>query len=209
MRAASVAICEDEKRAAQFWLAEMMLSLGKREKALPIIDSIISEFGPDSSNRAFIDGLILRWRITKTNADFQLARDAVKGAGESRPRHHFGGVLIDEGKYAEAEDILAADIETGDTVAQMLLTDARIRSGNADSARQLFLRTQRDQISSQYQYPYAVTACQVALSCRDEEIRGLAILSLSEILPTSPEEEKHVKDLLLSLQSDSHWGKLS
>ena len=50
-------------------------------------------------------------------------------------------------------------------------------------------------------YPYAVAAALLALSCKDERIRQLAIVSLREV-PTSGKMNEDLQYLLRTLQSE-------
>ncbi len=204
LRACSVAACPEEKWSAQLALAERMLHKGEGEKALAMVQSIIAESSTDGSDTgAPTEALMLRWRVTKSPSDFQSFRDAIGRESEIESRHHCAAILIDEGIYDAAEEILAEDVRGGDPSAKLLLTDARIQMGNVESGRVLFLTIERQQLSQQLQFPYAVVLGHLALACKAEEYRREAISLLSVLRPLTAEMNRQVRNLLQALQSEN------
>jgi len=176
IRASSVAADQSEKWRAQFALIEQLVNIGEKDKALSIVDSIIAE----SNGGAHTEARMLRWRITRTPADFQRFSDALDH-DPNPDRCRYGAILIDEGMYAEAEESLKSDVISGNPRAKILLTDARVRNGREASARELFVSIKPEQVSKKLRYPYAVAAALVALSCQDEKIRRLAVQLLHDL----------------------------
>jgi hypothetical protein len=145
---------------------------------------------------------LLRWRITKKESDFELAMSALN-RDPDHGRH--AGALIDEGKYDEAESFLAAPIKAGDPIAKLLIIDARLRGGNPDGARDLFL-TIDDQVPAHLLYPYGVAAALVALFLRDEKIRSRALAALRGLPAAAVESDKSIQSYLAALH-DEEWDK--
>jgi hypothetical protein len=203
LRACAFAGCEAEKWEAQLALVENMLQTQAREKALPIVDSIIAESGRSETDAStLIAGLILRWRLTQAESDFRAARIAIQHHHDVGAVHYFATILIDEGMYSEAEEVAASRVEAGDPVAKLLITDARVRSGNADSARDLFHSIDREHISRETQFRYAVASALVALACKDEKIRLLAVECLSTLPASEAQMNERVQSLLRALQGE-------
>jgi hypothetical protein len=204
IRACTVASCEEEKWTAQFALVEHMLDAGKQSEALPIIISIMAELAKVRGHTGFYsEACVLRWRVTKTESDLRAAMDAVGRTQDMIIRHRFAEILIDEGGYQEAEQVLAADITNGEPVAKLLITDARIRSGGRESARELFLSIERANVARKYLHPYTVAAAHVAVFCNDSVIRDLALDCFKQ-LPVAVTIAQGMQELLKVLQgSDS------
>jgi len=203
--ALAAAVSEEEEWLAKLAIAEHILTVGRQEEALAVVDSIIGE-SQSSDGQVGVppEALLLRWKITKTESDFQSLRAAIENS-QGSTRRHYAAILIDEGLYTEAEQFLAADIDAGDPIAKLLITDARIRSGDGGSARDLFLSIEREHIPHKFQYAYAVASAHVAFSCKDERTRQLAILSLRQLTASGTVSEE-VKNLLLALQSEKYPG---
>jgi hypothetical protein len=201
-RAASAALCKEERWAARLELADCLFERNAKQEALRLADEIIAEAGASvGSAGALAEANLLRWRITRTQSDFDTTMNALN-RDPGRSRH--AGTLIDEGKYEEAEVLLADPISDGDVVAKLLIVDARLRSGKREEARDLFL-TIDDQVSAQVQYPYGVAAALVAMFLRDDKIRRTAIAALSGLPAASVEYDKNIQNYLRALRADS-WG---
>lgn len=175
-RASSVAIGSREKWSAQFDLAEVTFKLGQRDAALAIIDSITSESIQENAG-VQTEALMIRWKMTRTDADFESFSSAIDRENiESRKR--YGAILINEGMYNDAQQLLEADRNSGDAVAMLLLADALIRGAKGASARNILLGVEQDQLPGALRHAYALAAGNLALACKDEEIRQLAIAAI-------------------------------
>jgi hypothetical protein len=204
-RAASAALCKEERWAAQLELADRFFGRNAKQEALSLADLIIAESsGPDGSAGALAEANLLRWRITRTGSDFEATMSALN-RDPARGRH--AGTLIDEGKHEEAEAFLADPIRDGDVVAKLLIVDARLRSGKREAARDLFL-TIDDQVPAHLRYPYGVAAALVAMFLRDDEIRRRAIAALSGLPAAAVESDKNIQNYLEALREDN-WGDSS
>lgn len=198
-RASSVAACDEEKWAAQILLAESLLSRRENAKALAVVESILAESqGPGDRLGPPTEALILHWRITKADRDFHPMMEAVRRSKGSK-RTHFAAMMIDAGLYAEAEELLEPMVKSGELVSTLLTVDARTRSGNAESAPRLFETVDRKRLPKKYLYPYAVAAAHLAIACKDDGIRELAIVALREV-SASRKADEGVQELLRILQ---------
>jgi len=194
-RACSVAVGLTEKWRVQFALAALTFEQGQREEALAIIDSVISE-SIGKNHRAYTEARMIRWRTTKTEADFKLFSDAIDRE-DAFSRKRYGAILVDESMYGDAERLLEGDRVSEDAVARLLLADALIRGGKGTSARGIILGIQQDQLPGRLRYSYAVAAANLALSCKEEEIRQLAVRAIRN-LPDSTTDR--LPELLQDLQ---------
>jgi uncharacterized protein YchJ len=202
-RASSSALCKEESWAARLALAEHLFRRNAKEEALSLAEVVIAETGiPGGSIGALAEASLLRWRITKTESDFELAMNALN-RDPDRGRH--AGDLIDEGKYDEAEAFLADAINAGDLMAKLLTIDARLRTGKQDAARDLFL-TINDPVPAHFQYPYGVAAALVALFLRDKDIRHRALAILAGLPAAAVESDKSIQSYLAALQ-DKAWDE--
>ena len=200
IRACAVASCDEGKWTAQFALVEHLLSAGKQSDALPIVVLITTELDASKGRTGFYsEACVLRWRITKNQSDLHAAIDAVERTQDILIRRRFAVILIDEGSYREAEQVLAADIANGEPVSKLLITDARIRSGSHESARELFLTIDRSTIAQKYLHPYTVAAAHVAMFCNDSVVRDLA-LDCFKLLPIEVTAAEGMRELLQALQ---------
>jgi len=198
-RALDVAASEEETWQVKLELVKHMWGLGKGGEALIMLDSVIEESSKSGGSGELYEALLLRWRITKTDKDFQAFNAAIES--DSRvSRRRYAAALIDEGLYLEAEKLLLDEINKGDLVAKLLGVDARLRGGSIDSARDLFLTIEQDQIEQQLRYFHAVIAAQLALCCNDEKIRRLAVKSIHN-LPLSQQQDEYLRKLLLKVES--------
>jgi hypothetical protein len=198
-RAAVVAACTEEELFAKFALTHHMMSTKKLDEALRIVDSIIAESrSKEGSVEAPAEALLLRWKITKSENDLRSFKAAIESS-RGLPRRRCSAMLIDGGLYADAEQLLREDMDAGDLVAKLLVVDARMRSGKTDSARDLFLTIGQEQIQHESRYLYAVISAQLALFCKDERIRKLAILSI-RALPASRAIDEDVQSLFRGVQ---------
>jgi hypothetical protein len=174
-RASSSALCKEEKWTAQFALARRLFERNAKEEALTIVDAIISEIGMAQEHVwALSEAGLLRWRITKVESHFEFAMAALR-QDPNGGRH--ASDLIDEGKYDEAEGLLASSLKDGDLIPKLLIIDARLRSGRRNEARDLLL-TIDQQVPAHLLYPYGVAAALVALCMRDKELRSRALAAL-------------------------------
>jgi hypothetical protein len=200
MKAVASAACKDEKWGAQLELAEHVFDVARKEEALRLVDNVISEA---SKSKHLLEGhpeaLILRWRITHEAADFEAALKTMERGDESALQR-YGGILIDEGKYANAELLLAGLVGAGDLVAKLLIIDARVRSGDCISARDLLLSVRPEQVSSLLKYAYAVACSIVALSSAgDAELRARALRAINSMPPSAQEGDKRLRTLVHAL----------
>lgn len=180
-RALSLATNDEERWSARFVLTRDLLGRGERDRALQLVDSTINELRNGSSGIAWhAEAMLLRWQITKNTTDLQRLIELINRRSRSSC-NHYASILIDEGKYSEAEDLLRDHVDSVDPVPRLLLADARIRAGNPDSARELFNTIERKDLPRRLLHAYAVAAGLVALSCKDERIRQLAIQCLNEL----------------------------
>jgi hypothetical protein len=202
-KAIASAVFDNEKWVAQLELAEHVLASGRREEAMQLVDIVIAESG--RSNRrsdGSQEALILRWRITKEANDFGAALEAMQ-RGDDEARHRDGGILIDEGMYADGEQLLSGQIKQGDPTAKLLIVDARVRSGNTGSARDLLLSVRPEQISNRLKYAYAVACSIVALSSRDAEIRTMAVRAIQALPASAQEGDKNLRTMMQALKDDA------
>jgi uncharacterized protein YchJ len=204
IKAASVATCDEERWLAQLAQARRLVKVGKPTDALPITESVILESRESRENKTTtLEAEVIRWRITKKQSDLVSAMAGMKQIQDARRRQQFAGIVIDEGLYAEAEQLLNEDLAANDPIAKLLIVDARIRAGNRDSARDLFLTVVAERIPQPLQLVYAVTAGLVALSCGDEGICQSAILLLEKELSAAGELKEYVNNLLLGLRANA------
>jgi hypothetical protein len=202
-RAASGALCDAERWAAQLALANCLLDRSAKEEALSLADAIIDEVGAsDGSAGALAEARLLRWRITQAQCDFSATMTALDQDPECG---RLAAILIDQGKYDEAELCLASLVSDGNVTAKLLIVDARLRSGKLDEARGLF-KSIDTPTSEQLQHPYGVAAALVALSLDDEEIRCRAIAVLRGLPAAVVESNNGVQALLAALEAPT-WGK--
>ncbi len=196
------AASEGEKWVAQLELAEHNLVSGRREEARKLLDTVIAESGRSKSRQDEIpEALVLRWRITKEANDFGVALEAMQ-RGDDADRQRYGGILIDGGKYAEAEHLLSGQIEKGDPIAKLLIVDARVRTGSTGSARDLLLSIRAGQISDRLKHAYAVACSLVALSSKDAAIRTMAIHAIQALPPSAQENDMSLRTLMQALNDD-------
>jgi len=73
-RAASVALCKEERWAAELALAKRLLRRNAKQEALKLADKIYAEASePDGFAGAVAEASLLRWRITRAQNDFESA----------------------------------------------------------------------------------------------------------------------------------------
>jgi tetratricopeptide (TPR) repeat protein len=203
-RAPSIAISKEERWHAQFALAERLFNQGANEESLRVVDAIICESStPEGSPEALGDATMLRWRITKSETDFQSAMTALK---RDRGRNRHAGILIDEGRYDDAEALLAEALEAGELVSRLLIIDARIRAGKSDSAHSIFLAIDHDHVPARLQYPHAAACALLALSLRDDAIRRQALASFGKLPDAAFESDMAMRTFLSALQTGA-WGE--
>jgi hypothetical protein len=203
-RAPSVALSKGEKWTSELALAQRLFSRGEREESLRLAEAVIAESsGPDGFVGVLSEASLLRWRITKAASDFQFAKNALE---HDSHRTAHAGVLIDEGMYDDAEELLAESIEAGDLTAKLLIIDARIRTEKLESARVLFLTIDDDHVPARLQHPYAVAAALLALALKDHNIRCRALLAFGRMPVAAVEADKGVQSFTAAL-NDEDWAE--
>jgi hypothetical protein len=89
--------------------------------------------------------------------------------------------------------------------AKLLIVDARLRAGNRESARTLFL-TIDAHVPVRLQHAYAVAAALVALSLRDDNIRRRALSAFGKMPSAAVESDESIQTLLAALD-DNNWAE--
>jgi len=143
----------------------------------------------------------LRWEITQDDEDFRNAKTALEALDPEQRWETLARLLIDHGDYEEAKVALTKGPDVGDTIAHLLGVDLRLRSGETDSARELFCALSADSIRSDLLYPYAYTMGLVALACGDPALKIEAESRLRAVVQETPALEP-AKTLLAALGSD-------
>lgn len=161
---------------------------------------VISE---SATSKAHSEGMpaamVLRWRISKDAGHLATALKAMQ-RGDASERQGYAGTLIDEGMYTEAELLLASQIDQGDPIAKLLISDARVRSGNAASARELLFTIRPDQVPNRLRYAYAVACSLAALSSGDAEMRRVAVRAIQALPPSAQDGDETLRTLLRALE---------
>jgi hypothetical protein len=200
-RAVSGALWEEERLSTELELVRHFSDSGQQTEALRKLDSVIAELTKMRANSSLqAEAMSLRWYITKEEQDFQAAKEALGISTDKEYRQHLAAILIDYGDYDAAERVLSDILIAGDPVAQLLITDARLRANQADSARELLLSISPDCVTPHLQYPHAVAYALVALACADTELKRLASAKLRQLPPFGPQAKKNVDDLLEALE---------
>jgi hypothetical protein len=191
------ALSKYEKWESKLALAQSLFDRGEQEESLRLANMVIAEsIGPEDVPGLRSEAGLLRWRITKTDEDFQSAKNALENDNQRVPRV---AVLIDEGMYEVAEELLAGPREAGDLVAKLLTIDARLRKGTKESARELLLSIEGDQVPAQLRLPYAVAAAHVALALRDDISRRRALSAFGRVPSSAVEADSGLRSLAAAL----------
>jgi hypothetical protein len=201
LRAFTLALSQEEEWLSTSAIVEHMLTEGRPDKALSAIDAFVAKSrGSNGQSGLPPEAFLLRWKLTKSESDLQVFMEAIENS-EGSSRIHYAESLIDLELYTEAERFLAPDIESGDLIAKLVITNSHIFSGDGVSARGLFLQVEQTNIPHESQHAYAVTSARLALLCKDEKIRQSAILALREWSASGTMDEV-AKKLLLALESE-------
>ena len=129
--------------AEERWFPELELvrhlsECGEREEALQKVDLVLSGMmGASGHQGAFADALTLRWEITKKEEDFWAAKNELENFTDSQNWQALAIILIDHGDFDEADRVLAGALNSGDTVAKLLIIDARLRANRIEDAREV------------------------------------------------------------------------
>lgn len=173
-------------------------------EALKVVDGLISELRKDDAHSGLLsDALCLRWEITRTEDDYLAAKKEMEVSARPDHRSRLAGLMIDNGDFNEAENVLSHDLEEKDPVALLLMIDARLRANRQDAARDLFRSITAERVGLPLKYPYAMTCAYVALACDDTELRSLAKEKLKELRFVDAHAREHINDLLRVLDRDS------
>lgn len=200
-RAVDVACGEHERVSTSLQLVRHLLSSGNGELALRELDSAIVDASVDTDNRSILaEALALRWEITRKAEDFLAAKTALEVLDPEQHWKRLASLLIDHGDYDEANAVLTKALQAGDVVAYLLAVDARLRLGQLDSARELFLVVPTENLSSDLLYPYAYTMGLVASMCGDQELKREAVSRLRKIVALNNPAMKPAKILLDALE---------
>ena len=105
-RAIEVAACDEEKHLARLELASYYLANGKSRQALSLVKAIVDETASGKASDERLSAMVLKWAIIGDDTEFPPAFEAMKGQTEDTDRIRNGVLLIDRGKYGEAEEIL-------------------------------------------------------------------------------------------------------
>jgi hypothetical protein len=120
----------------------------------------------------------------------------MKGQTEDTDRIRNGVLLIDRGKYGEAEDILGKLASNGDIKAILLLVDARLRSQRSGASREMFLSIRRERVPETLAYPYAHALALLVSAGGHGDLKEDAITLLSAIPPAGGEQDKQIRTML-------------
>ncbi|HLA09562.1 MAG TPA: hypothetical protein VJ023_03030 [Pyrinomonadaceae bacterium] len=201
-QAVKVSCCEFDTLSSRLDLARHLLGCGDTESARREVDLAIADASADAANRSMLaDALSLRWEITQDDEDFRNAKTALEALDPEQRWETLARLLIDHGDYEEAKVALTKGPDVGDTIAHLLGVDLRLRSGETDSARELFCALSADSIRSDLLYPYAYTMGLVALACGDPALKIEAESRLRAVVQETPALEP-AKTLLAALGSD-------
>jgi uncharacterized protein YchJ len=200
-RAVAGALWEYERWLAELELARHLSRLGRKDEALQRVDSVIDQLaGKKGNSDVRADALSLRWSITNEDQDFRAARSEIETLKDRRGPQHLAALLIDHGDYGKAEDILADLLRAGDPESQILIVDARTRTNQIDSARELLQQIVPETVTPSLQAAYAVAYALVALACKDDEVKGIAITKLQNLPPIGDLVSEYRKQLLKALE---------
>jgi hypothetical protein len=203
-RAISHAYSDGERFYAELELVQHLLSSDEIEEALKRVDSVIAASKSAIFNRgALANALALRWRITGNEEDFKAAKDELQVFSDSEHQHMLATILIDHGNFAEVEGILSAAAGLGDSIAQLVILDARLRADRKEEAREMLLNINTETLSAHLHYPYAVAYAYVALACNDEELKRVATVKLLQLSSQRSQAAHHVNQLLDALSNNS------
>lgn len=198
--AVELAACDEEKHFASLQLASCLAENGELADAIAIVRSVIKETGGEQASEVKSAALILLWKITGAEADFRPALLEMETDTDDAHRYRHAIYLIDGGKYAEAERLLASLLSCGDVQAKLLMTDAQIRSGARESALELFSTIQSDEVPQNLQFAYSVAASLLVLAGGFVDLRDTAISLLQDLPPAGGEQDKEVKTFLQLLR---------
>jgi hypothetical protein len=193
-RAIQVAACADEKQLAQIDLAShLLLNDPKSTEAISLVRSVIEETEKDGASMARSAALIFLWKITRQEEDFRRAFAEMERLDDEGQRCQSAIYLIDAGKYAEAEHLLADLVSAGHVKAKLLLIDGRIRSGARQSAGELYETIQPEKVPADLQYAHAVATSLLVLAAGFVNLRKNAITLLNKLPSVGGEQDKQVK----------------
>jgi tetratricopeptide (TPR) repeat protein len=195
-RAIEVAACDEEKHLARLELASYYLANGKSRQALPLVKAIVDETASGKASDERLSAMVLKWAIIGDDTEFPPAFEAMKGQTEDTDRIRNGVLLIDRGKYGEAEDILGKLASNGDIKAILLLVDARLRSQRSGASREMFLSIRRERVPETLAYPYAHALALLVSAGGHGDLKEDAITLLSAIPPAGGEQDKQIRTML-------------
>jgi hypothetical protein len=141
----------------------------------------------------------LRWQITQTNDDFQIAKKQMETINGPKHRQQLALMLIDHGDFDEAESILSCYLEQGDPVAELLIVDARLRAGRIDAAHELLSGLTKERFTGHLWYPYVVICAHLALARDDDELRTFAATQLSQLAGSAKKIARQVSEIIAAL----------
>jgi hypothetical protein len=200
-RAVSGALWEDERWVAELELARHLSDCGRKAEAVRKVDSVMAELMEMSGHRGLrADAMSLRWYITNEWHDFQVAKNELGAFPGPEHQQHLAVILIDHGDYNEVEGILSDSLIAGDPVAQLLISDARLRANRTEQARELLLSIAPDRVTPHLQHPYAVAYSLLALACADDGLKKVAAAKLRELPTIGTRVAIQVNDLLKALE---------
>jgi hypothetical protein len=197
--AISVSASEEERHSVSLEFAEFLSRNGETEKSLELIGAVLrstSSTGPKLRSAA----LILRWNVTKREADFEPALAEMEKASNAEHRIQNGIYLIDNAKYEDAERLLAPLICSGDVTAKLIVADGRLRIGERAAARSIFDSIAIEEVPVSSLYPYAHMMALLVCAGGFDDLREQAVQLLSELPSTGGEQDQEVKRMLALLR---------
>ena len=199
-RAIAVAAADEEKQLARLNMASHLAAAAKEEKALALIQTVLDETtdAPSSAERS--NALILRWKITSSEEDFPAALAEIKKETDVDSQIRNGIYLIDHAKYAEAEEVLAPFVESGNVTCKLLLTDSRLRRGEKGAALEIFNTIQIEDVKPRLRYPYAHAMSLLALA-GFRDLKDAAVELLKALPLAGGEPDKEVASMLAILRA--------
>lgn len=203
-RAASGAYNQGEKFFAELAAIEHLVACGDRVRALQKIDLIIGESaGLTLFREQLADALILRWKITQDEDDFQTAKNQLELFTDPVYQQELAIMLLDHGDFDHVQNVLSESLAAGDPLAQLVMLDGYLRGGQNDAAHQMLLRIPADDLPNRLRLAYAVAYSHVALSKDDPEMKAIAAAKLRELSLSGTHMSREINNLLAALENQS------